>query len=384
MKVYFKNLDGIRFIAAFLVLLHHAFYFKEDYSPGFSFVNHILEDAGRIGVNLFFVLSGFLISFLLFVEKDGKGTISYKKFYIRRALRIWPLYYACGLILTFLGPVVAQQLGLQENIEFKTILVNLVYLLFFAINFQLAFNTHVEGVFQISWSVCIEEQFYLIWPLIINTFRKHLLKVFIIMFSIRMLLRILILILPEYIGISEGHLKVINYMLLFDKLDLFGGGMMIALLYYKKENFKGLFNRMMHPAVQAGMLIITILYALDIVRPPKNITYYIDHIINVVLFGYLLLSAISTNSIFRLETPLLKTLGKISYGIYLLHTVICQVTIMFFIKFIKQPESWIIYDLIYPAICTIISCVLAYFSYEYFEKRFLIKKKNYAVVSTRI
>lgn len=384
MKVYFKNLDGIRFIAAFLVLLHHAFYFKENYSPGFAIVNHMLDDAGRIGVNLFFVLSGFLISYLLFVEKDKTGTVSYRNFYIRRALRIWPLYYACGLILTFVGPFVAQQLGLQDTISTQTMMVNLLFLLFFAINIQLAFSSHVEGVFQISWSVCIEEQFYLIWPIIVNTFRKVLVKVFIIMFIVRMILRILCVVLPYFYPISEGELIVINYMLIFDKLDLFGGGMLFALLYYNREKHQRLMKAIMKPAVQVVMILLTIVYSLDLLRPPAAINFYADHVICIILFGYLLMAAIAENSVIRLETPIMKTLGRISYGIYLLHGVICQLLILVFTKFIKHPESRLIYDILYPAVCTLVTCVLSYYSYEYFEKRFLVKKKKYAVVSTRI
>jgi peptidoglycan/LPS O-acetylase OafA/YrhL len=90
-KVYFKNLDGIRFIAALLVLFHHANYLKRNYSPGYAVVDTCAEYLGRIGVNLFFILSGFLISYLLLVEKDSTGTISYTNFYLRRRLRRWPL-----------------------------------------------------------------------------------------------------------------------------------------------------------------------------------------------------------------------------------------------------------------------------------------------------
>lgn len=384
MKVYFKNLDGIRFCAALLVLLHHCFYFKEAYSPGFTFVNHSLKDAGRIGVNLFFVLSGFLISYLLFVEKEKTGTISFKKFYIRRALRIWPLYFLCGLLLTVVGPFVAHQMGLQTTIDTQTILVNLVYLMFFAINFQLAFNEHVEGVFQISWSVCIEEQFYLIWPLIINAFRKNLVKLFVAMLAIRMVLRVLVDILPEHYAVSDEWVTSVNYMLLFDKLDLFGGGMMVALLYFNRARYQLFLKRILHPSIQILVLIATLIYSFNILRPSERITFYADHMICVLLFGYLLLAAIAENSILKLETPLFRTLGKVSYGIYLIHTVTCQVLIFMFKRYLQHPESWLIYDVLYPSMCIVVTCVAAYFSYEYFEKRFLVKKKEFAVVSTRI
>lgn len=105
MKIYFKNLDGIRFIAALLVILHHAQFFKSHFKvDAFSFLNEAFVSTGRIGVNLFFVLSGFLISYLLLSEQAQTGTINFKNFYVRRILRIWPLYLAYGIGLTLIAP----------------------------------------------------------------------------------------------------------------------------------------------------------------------------------------------------------------------------------------------------------------------------------------
>lgn len=384
MKVYFKNLDGIRFFAAFIVLLHHAFYFKHDYSPGIPFVNDLFRDAGRIGVNLFFILSGFLISYLLLVEKDKTGTVSYRKFYVRRILRIWPLYLGYGLICTLLGPIAAQWLNDSGAIELSTILINILYLLFFAVNIQLAFQNSSEGVFQISWSVCIEEQFYLIWPILMNVFRKKLVKLFLFMFCIRLSLRILIKVLPLYFNVSEEVLIGINYLLIFDKLDLFGGGMLMAILYYNKANHKKLFDWMLQPAIQYIMITITLLYIFSLIYLPKHIGFFADHTLFTILFGYVLLAAVSENSVLALEHPILRTLGKISYGIYLFHVAVCQVTIFVFKKLIGHPDSFLVYDVLYPAVCSIITFLIAYFSYEYYEKVFLTKKNKYAVVATRV
>src|ERR1051326_2201548 len=101
-KVYFPGLHGLRFFAAMMVVFSHVELMKEYH--GFANVydsSQAVYESGRLGVTLFFVLSGFLISYLLLVEKKVSGTVSIRKFYSRRILRIWPLYYLL-ILITFL------------------------------------------------------------------------------------------------------------------------------------------------------------------------------------------------------------------------------------------------------------------------------------------
>src|ERR1700749_660727 len=156
MKVYFKNLNGIRFIAAALVLFHHAFFFTTSFHPRDSFTETFMKNAGRLGVNIFFVLSGFLISYYLLMEKDLTGDIRYRRFYIKRIFRIWPLYFAIGLPITLVAPFILHRLGLGGAVSVPQLLTNLVWLVFFAINLQFIFAPN-GGIFEISWSVCVEE-----------------------------------------------------------------------------------------------------------------------------------------------------------------------------------------------------------------------------------
>jgi peptidoglycan/LPS O-acetylase OafA/YrhL len=387
MKVYFKNLDGIRFFAALMVLLQHSFGFKKSYSDTYPFINHCFDYTGRMGVNLFFLLSGFLISYLLLVEKDSTGTISYKSFYLRRILRIWPLYLGYGLILTFFSPWVVEKLGLFNDTDFPAMLVNLVFLIFFSVNFQLAFVGSNRGMFEISWSVCIEEQFYVFWPWLINTCRKKLATLLVILFGISVLARLVIVYLLPIIFPTWSLEKVllINYVLIFDKLDLFGGGLFAALLYYKREQYTRLFKILFRPGIQVLMTILAFLYAISILKP-DNMLFLLfgDHYACGILFGYVLLAAVVDNSIYRLEKPLLKTMGKISFGIYLFHTAICQFVLIFFQKFIGHPESRILYDILYPFSCLVATGTVAYISYTYYEMWFLKKKKKFELVLTRI
>ncbi|MGN6511784.1 MAG: acyltransferase family protein [Chitinophaga sp.] len=386
MRVYFKNLDAIRFVAAFLVVLHHAQFFKaENGLDAWGFLNRAMEDTGRVGVNLFFVLSGFLISYLLMKEQQDTGEINFRNFYIRRILRIWPLYFAFGISMVFLAPYALHFLHLAPDYSARTVLTNLIFLLLFAVNIQLAFFPYNKGIVEISWSVCIEEQFYLVWPLLIMAFRKRLKTLFVLMLGIGFLSKALCLILPHFFpNLTTDRLFGINYVLLFDKLELFGTGMFAAYILFHKDTYEKLLRMLMNKWLQAVMLTITFLFVFSVVRIDMFSEYYFDHFIHAILFGYMMLMAVSPNSILNLEQPLFKTLGKVSYGIYLFHTPVCQLVLIAFMKFFGRSVNVPVYEILYPVICLALTCTIAYVSYEIFEKRFLKIKTRYAVVQTRL
>ncbi|MBO9154220.1 acyltransferase family protein [Chitinophaga sp. GCM10012297] len=386
MRVYFKNLDAIRFIAAFLVVLHHAQFFKEESNVDvWKFMDGALAETGRMGVNLFFVLSGFLISYLLMKERQDTGTLNFRNFYIRRILRIWPLYFAFGLTMVLFAPYVLHMLGVAPDYGLATIITNLVFLLLFAVNIQLAFFPYNKGIVEISWSVCIEEQFYLVWPLLITLFRNRLKTLFILMLGIGFLSKLLCLVLPYFFpSLTTPQLFGINYVLLFDKLELFGTGMFAAYLLFHKESYKKLFSILMNKVVQLVVLVITFLFVFSVIKIEALSNTYFDHFIHAVLFGYMMLMAVAPNSILHLEQPLFKTLGKVSYGIYLFHTPVCQLVLIVFLKFFGRTPDVIIYEISYPLACLVLTCAVAYVSYEMFEKRFLKIKTRYAVVQTRL
>jgi peptidoglycan/LPS O-acetylase OafA/YrhL len=287
-------------------------------------------------------------------------------------------------------------MGLGGGMDIPTMLLNLGFLLFFAVNVQLAFIGSNPGIFEISWSVCIEEQFYLIWPILINNFRGKIKKLLLVMFGITFLVRIVLCILipvlyhgadirvflfSSYNGNHGYDYLITNYLLIFDKLDLFGAGLFIAWFYYNKERYQSLYTKLFHPAVQWGMLLLFGVYVLSIFDP-SNYFYFLffDHLVCFILFGYILLAAVAENSIFHLEIPILKTLGKISYGIYLFHTAVLQFSLLFFKKIVRHPESHWVYDVLYPLFGLTATCVVAYLSYRFYESWFLKKKDKFAII----
>jgi peptidoglycan/LPS O-acetylase OafA/YrhL len=144
---YFKQLDGLRFIAVFLVLIEHFATFAGQH---FS--------AGYYGVDLFFVISGFLITTILIRSNEPFGK-AYKKFIGRRTIRIFPIYYLTILSLYIIGNKDVQQW--------------MVYCITYTYNYAWTyFNIQVNPISHF-WSLGVEEQFYLFWPFIILGLRKR-------------------------------------------------------------------------------------------------------------------------------------------------------------------------------------------------------------------
>ena len=144
----FASLDGLRAISIFAVIWHHT-------AP--AGVPAILADIGAQGVQLFFAISGFLITTLLQRENARNGRIALKAFYLRRALRIFPLYY--GTLLLYIVVVAVLERHSPYGQAFFT---NLPYFATYTSNLFVPLDGRV--IFYFAWSLAAEEQFYLIWP----------------------------------------------------------------------------------------------------------------------------------------------------------------------------------------------------------------------------
>lgn len=164
-RVYFPNLDGLRFLAFFGVFLFHSFYTPYpaiQSSTAYRWA-HGLTRSGDLGVNFFFVLSGFLITYLLLCERQATGRIAIGPFYVRRILRIWPLYFVVLLLGFGILPIVRAHFGEHEFHE----TAHPAYFWLFLANFNNLYYGCQTPTLTVLWSVCVEEQFYLVWPLLV-------------------------------------------------------------------------------------------------------------------------------------------------------------------------------------------------------------------------
>jgi peptidoglycan/LPS O-acetylase OafA/YrhL len=378
-KIYFPGLNGLRFWAAFLVILHHVEQFKLWEKMPNLFRNTFFEAIGHQGVSLFFVLSGFLITYLLLAEYEKTHHIAIKNFYIRRILRIWPLYYLIMIMGLFVLPqfiTISPVAHLHEHFSLKFLLF-----MFMLPNVLRVTESPIVGANQ-AWSVGVEEQFYIIWPLLIRTFRKVLLKFLILFIAFKFLITVgMAVTLDNFISPAHPYMAYMRTVQRFWDLlqieQMAFGAIGAYVLFYKKER---LLNLVYHPVAQLFMVagIITILTV--------KFTFIGQTLFDALLFTILILN-VSTNEkfILKLENRFYSYLGNISYGIYMYHTLCIALTMTILTRLNLAEANFVLFNVLLYTGSVLLTIAVSALSYRWFESFFLRQKERFMIVvsSTR-
>jgi len=309
---YFPNLNGLRFIAAFMVVISHIELFKSYY-----FLPNIYNDLrfqfiGKLGVQLFFVLSGFLITYLLLTEKENKRNINIKNFYVRRILRIWPLYFLIAILGLFVLPYIHlfDVPSLSEHVKEK-FGIKILFTFLFLPNVIDMIYPFLPFTFQL-WSIAVEEQFYLFAPWIMkkskNTFAAFI-WVIISVIAIKYAIKFIYFYYPHYL---IKHIYNILYYFSIDSMAI--GALGAHLYYFKFPILQTIYNKYF----QILNILVFILYYYF--QAPKW-PYFQDEFYAFV-FGIIVINAATNkNSIIKLENKLFNYLGTISYSTYMVHLI---------------------------------------------------------------
>ncbi|MGN6294303.1 MAG: acyltransferase family protein [Chitinophagaceae bacterium] len=361
--VYLPGLNGLRAIAALAVLVSHTSLGLDE----FGLNNKIfgtdmngnangLNLAGH-GVTIFFTLSGFLITFLLLKEKE-LGSIKVKDFYIRRILRIWPLYYLYLFIC--LGTILLFGLSFTGS--------SVPFYIFLAANVPFILGTALPLVAH-YWSLGVEEQFYLFFPQIAKYPNKKLLRIAIGLIFFLLTLKFIFWIMFRKYGI-EIPLIAISVTRFHTMLI----GVVAAILYYYKNPlFLSLTTNRLAQIIAWGSIFLTVFNKF-------HIASVIDgELISIVSVILIMGQVTKKNNIINLENRVCDFIGKISYGIYIIHPLL----IFYFSKLIGHfnSDAFQNYLLVYVIIISA-TILLAYLSYEFYEKKFLKLKAKFAVVKS--
>ncbi len=320
------------------------------------------SQAGVLGVNFFFVLSGFLITYLLLTEEKENGSFSILKFYLRRVIRIWPLYFGIVLFSFCVVPLIFHFSG---KIFFEN--CPPFYFLTFTLNFAIIRGLDpFSPLLAMLWSIAIEEQFYAVWPLVMKWFRKNISVVF--------LLLILISIAARIFFIHDQ--KEIYFNTLCILSDFAIGGFAA---YSANKNFPWWKKFISLPKIfslSAYSLIFLVLFFYQKIFTGE-IMIAAERIILGLLFVYIIAEqCFSEARIFNAgKFSFISYLGKISYGLYCFHSlgIILAKDLLLKIDFLFLPYQYMI---VFPVLALAITILISVVSYEWFEKFFLRKKEN--------
>ena len=341
--LFFPGLNEIRCIAALGVVYYHTIPYN---------AHNIL---GRSLVTLFFVLSGFLITFLLLKERqeqDGKIDIGF--FYLKRILRIWPLYFLLILVGFIIYPLIFEPdfLIVGSDKWWKEI----TYYLLFVPNIS---TEHIPYATQL-WSIGIEEQFYLIWPILVTILGKRI--------DVASWLIILFFLIISF-SYHFGQVYWISIAMKFEGLSSLAMGTLGACyFFYRRELIKTIYD----PIIQIGTLAVLLThFALNIYYPIANEIIY-------SCFYIILILGLATNprNIIKINNRYMSDIGIMSYGIYVYHGIVLD-TVEFGLRksssILASPLESLWLRLI---IVITITVTVSYFSYHFVEKK-IIAFRNY-------
>jgi peptidoglycan/LPS O-acetylase OafA/YrhL len=373
-RFYQSELDLLRLAAFLLVFCHHLL--PETLGPGYSNLAEQIfltfKFASGNGLSLFFLLSSYLITELLLREQEATGTIAIKAFYIRRILRIWPLYFAFiafGYLLGFAnkglhitGLFLAQYALLLGNFAF--------------------YHTPTMNPIGPLWSISIEEQFYLCWPSVARKFgRRGILFLSLALIPISILASVWLTQTAEKPGFAIWTHSLTEF-------ECFGAGALLALALHHRRWMPNLAARLALFGGGVAMWAISdgffhykrmqMLQVRDLA--PQVIGFQLVPLGCCLIFLTVLGARVSA-SVFK---PLLY-LGRISYGLYVYHIFARYVAMrLFSIMHVRDFPALSVQNFLLMSVALGITIALASTSYKYFEKRFLRLKERFAIVKTRV
>ncbi|HMB96310.1 MAG TPA: acyltransferase [Tepidisphaeraceae bacterium] len=348
-RAHIPQLDGLRGLAILGVMIVH---FQGAQSPvgGIARVMWLLGNLGGTGVDLFFVLSGFLITGILLDTKESPHF--FRNFYMRRVLRIFPLYY---------GVLLAAFVILPRWTVLNAPSTNQLWLWLYSSNIGISLFGKQFSIFTHFWSLAIEEQFYLIWPMLVFLLsQKSLMRLCIAIFVGAALTRAIFVVA----GSDPFYFT-------FCRTDALAIGAYLAIAVRSAE---GLLDLAADAWILAGILLLIFvpLYLLksgggDVAIQILKFSLY------AIVYGALLLAAITSpgNSIISvaLSGKPLMAMGKYSYGMYVYH-MICLLLVQRFMPSLGRFTD--------TAMAMAITFVVAWLSWHLFEKQFLNLKRFFA------
>lgn len=347
------SLNGLRAVSVLLVLFAHALLVKNVPMCIKSLFGFFAN--GEMGVRFFFVISGYLITHLLLLEFKTNGKVNIKKFYIRRTLRIFPVFYSYILFILLTAIVIKLQ------VNKGLVLSSLLYLQNFA-------PWGSDWLIAHSWSLAVEEQFYLLWPAVLLFFRFKVSTLFFILCGVfGILSRSIRYKYPEF---SEELLLPF-----LGNFDFIAGGCWLAFAQANNTEWVStMVSKLKAPLLLIGFMVVFIMHRYETHPTLDRILIPITGSISIIYFLLLIAWVVKVENQMNLlckalNSNLMFTIGKYSYGLYVWQQ-------LFLVPEYHETSTkiWTQFPL---NIVLFLFCVLG--SYQLIEKPFLRLKLRYSV-----
>lgn len=365
-RFYQPELDALRFFAFFGVFVFHAaprtldFYDAAHVPRWLSSILIPTFGAGAFGVDLFFALSAYLITSLLLRERAATGSLDLRGFYMRRILRIWPLYFAFIALAAIVGVVIPQvHLPMRYVIGYYLLAGNWIYVFY---GLPASFSVPL-------WTISIEEQFYLAWPLAL---RKATVRT---MALIAIGLLVIANVWRIWLAMTSASIDQMEYNT-FTRLDPIAWGILLALFSHKLPR---LIRSWRIVLLCSGVITCIVEYAFVVfINPPKasSLKLAMSHPVTALASAVVLFAVLGSQSAFLRQGWLLY-LGKISYGLYVLHEF------AHFWAARIRPAATPLQVVAQSLISLAFTILLAAASYRWLESPFLRLKERFAHVRSR-
>lgn len=355
-KRQFHTFDALRFFACLKVFLHHL--------PILAFPWFVtLKAGGGIGVQFFFVLSGFLITYIILEEREQTGQLNLKHFFVRRMLRIWPLFYL-AIAIAYFTPTILSTLNLGSSpVGYEP---DWLWSALFLENYKMMITHSTPNVspLGVMWSLCIEEHFYILWGILLYFIPiKRAIQLFLFCIVLAPVCR--------YIYISKG----IPTLDILTNIDLFAYGAIPA--YMLITHGKGLEETINQISIVWKRVFVISLLAIMVwfAQPHAEKWDVITTSLTGILFSILVLFTLPANSRFKIrEGNVLNKWGTYTYGFYIYHTLVINLLLRLFERGgfnIDAGQGAVAFILT----AFILSLGVSMLSYHFFEKQFLKFKK---------
>lgn len=229
---------------------------------------------------------------------------------------------------------------------------------------------------EILWSVCVEEQFYLVWPWLVLWLRDRWLLILMGCFTVGLVSKLILVAAMEPSSLRSNLI----YYLPICKFDFFAAGGLAAGFWFWRERFTTI-NQLQKAPLQMLIVALNLLLIFGVVGLPKPIALWADGVVYGVAFALLILVLIAPTCPQWLETPLVRTAGRVSYGLYVFHPVVVQVLLRVLAR--RMPNTFWAWELLFPLAVTMATFALSWLSYHLYEKHFLRFKLRLSAAETQ-